>query len=243
MAVGPRAKTPDMDYSRPELADRLAADYVAGTLRGPARRRFESLLSAHPLLQSAVRDWQARLMPLTIGIEPEKPPPEVWQRIEARIGGAAAVAAPPPNWWGRLAFWRGLSAVAAMVVIGLGVLLTSPGPAQPPLVVVLGATGAGDAGIVRAAFVASVSGDGRTLVTRPLADVSLEAGRALELWAVPEAGAPRSLGLISASGTTIVRQGRVLQNAAALAVSLEPAGGSPTGAPTGPVLWAGKLQL
>ena len=29
-----------MDYSHPDLADRLAADYVTGTLRGPARRRF-----------------------------------------------------------------------------------------------------------------------------------------------------------------------------------------------------------
>jgi len=54
-----------MDYSRPELADRLAADYVAGTLRGPARRRFEALLPAHPLLRAAVRGWQDRLMPLT----------------------------------------------------------------------------------------------------------------------------------------------------------------------------------
>ena len=49
-----------MDYSRPELADRLAADYVAGTLRGAARRRFEALLPAHPLLRDAVRDWQGR---------------------------------------------------------------------------------------------------------------------------------------------------------------------------------------
>jgi anti-sigma-K factor RskA len=30
---------------------------------------------------------------------------------------------------------------------------------------------------------------------------------------------------------------------AALAVSVEPPGGSPTGAPTGPVVYAGKLQI
>jgi len=237
-----------MDYSRPELADRLAADYVAGTLRGPARRRFESLLSAHPLMRAAVRDWQARLMPLTVAIEPEKPPPAVWARIEARIGGSAVAAAArsepaPSNWWGQLAFWRGLSAVAAMAVIGLSVLLTSPGPAQPPVVVVLSATGTAAGGVVPASFVASISSDGRAMVTKPLVNVNLEAGRALELWAVPGEGAPRSLGLISASGTTIVKRGRVLENTTALAVSLEPAGGSPTGAPTGPVLWAGKLQL
>ena len=42
-----------MDYGRRELADRLAAEYVLGTLRGPARRRFDSLLAAHPALRIA----------------------------------------------------------------------------------------------------------------------------------------------------------------------------------------------
>ena len=50
--------TADMDYARPALADALAAQYVAGTLRGPARRRFEALLPSHPALQAAVRQWQ-----------------------------------------------------------------------------------------------------------------------------------------------------------------------------------------
>jgi len=231
-----------MDYSRSELADRLAGDYVSGTLRGPARRRFESLLPAHPLLRTAVREWQARLMPLTISIAPQKPPAAVWKRIEARIGGA--VPAPPARtlWWNKLAVWRGVSAFATVAVIGLAVLLASPGPAQPPVVVVLSATGTAD-GAVPASFVASISGDGRAMVTRPLVNVSLEANRALELWALPGSGAPRSLGLISASGATVVKKGQALAGATALAVSLEPAGGSPTGAPTGPVLFVGKLQL
>ena len=59
-----------MDYSRPDLADRLAADYVAGTLRGRARRRFEALLPAHANLRAATRAWQERLMPLTATIAP-----------------------------------------------------------------------------------------------------------------------------------------------------------------------------
>jgi len=232
-----------MDYSRPDLADRLAADYVTGTLRGPARRRFESLLSAHPLLRGAVRDWQSRLIPLTLSVEPRKPPAAVWKRIEARIGGTAAAPA-RSGWWTRLALWRGLAAVASVAAISLSVLLASPGPAQAPIVVVLNATGAtADGNIVPATFVASISGDGRAMVTKPLQNVSLSANRALELWAVPPQGAPRSLGLISAQGATIVKRGKVLDNTAALAVSLEPPGGSPTGAPTGPVLWVGKLQI
>jgi len=235
-----------MDYSRHDLADRLAAEYVTGTLRGPARRRFESLLPAHPRLRGAVREWQSRLIPLTLSVEPRKPPAAVWQRIEARIGGAGATPAASvrTGWWGRLAVWRSLAAVASVAAISLSVLLASPGPAQAPIVVVLNATGASaDGAIVPATFVASISGDGRAMVTKPLPTVSLQANRALELWAVPPQGAPRSLGLISSQGSTIVKKGRVLDNTAALAVSLEPPGGSPTGTPTGPVLYLGKLQI
>jgi anti-sigma-K factor RskA len=231
-----------MDYSRTALADHLAAEYVSGSLRGPARRRFEALLPAHPTLLAAVREWQSRLMPLTVSVEPRKPPAAVWKRIEARIGGATR---PPArtSWWSQLALWRGVSAFASIAAIGLAVLLASPGPAQPPVVVVLSATGAAAGAVVPASFVASISGDGRAMVTRPLVNVSLEADRALELWALPGSGAPRSLGLISASGATVVKKAKVLGGATGLAVSLEPAGGSPTGAPTGPVLYVGKLQL
>lgn len=248
-----------MDYGRPELADRLAAAYVAGTLRGPARRRFEALLPAHPALRAARQAWQDRLMPLTLVIEPVQPPPKVWQKIEARIGGqvasaaaAASAARPasapsssdtPRGWWMQLAFWRGLSAIAGVAALSLAVLLMNPGPVQAPIVVVLSAATPNATGITPASFVASISGDGRALVTKPLVNVSLEANRALELWSVPGTGAPRSLGLISSSGATVVRKEKVLAGTAALAVSLEPPGGSPTGAPTGPILYVGKLTL
>ena len=110
-----------MDYSRPELADRLAAEYVTGTLRGPARRRFEALLPAHPALRNAVREWQDRLMPLTLSIAPQTPSAEVWKRIESQIGGPSkpAVATPQASWWSGLAFWRGLSGFATAAALGL----------------------------------------------------------------------------------------------------------------------------
>ena len=231
-----------MDYGHPDLADRLAAEYASGLLRGPARRRFEALLPAHPTLRSALRAWEERLMPLTLALEPLAPPPQLWSRIEARLYGPAA-AAPRRGWWTQLAFWRGITAIASVAAVSLAVLLANPGPVQPPIIIVLSAATPGEGGATPASFVASISGDGRAMVTKPLTNVKLEADHALELWAVPAAGAPRSLGLISASGATVVQKGKVLQGAAALAVSLEPPGGSPTGAPTGPVLYVGKLTL
>jgi len=242
-----------MDYCRPELADRLAAEYVAGLLRGPARRRFEALLPAHPTLRGAARAWQDRLMPLTDVVEPQSPSPEVWKRIEARIhGGAAAPAASsnapaPAGWWRQLSFWRGFSAVAGVAALTLAVMLANPGPTSPPIVVVLSSTtpapGAAGGGVVPASFVASISGDGRAVVTKPLVNVNLESGRVLELWAAAGSGAPRSLGLISANGASVVGKTTLPKGTDHLAVSLEPPGGSPTGAPTGPVLYVGKLAL
>jgi anti-sigma-K factor RskA len=230
-----------MDYSRPDLADRLAAEYVAGTLRGAARRRLEALLPAHPQLRAAVQAWQARLIPLTLSVEPVQPPRAVWQRIEKRIGGAAAAPAAPArtSLWDRLALWRGVSALATVAALGFAMLLAVPAPSGAPMVVVLSATSGAAQGVNT--FVAGVSADGRAVVTRPIVPVSVQPDRALELWAVPPQGAPRSLGLISEKSASVVQRGRVPAGTAALAVSLEPPGGSPTGVPTGPVLYVGKL--
>ena len=242
-----------MDYGRPELADRLAADYVTGTLRGPARRRFEALLPAHAALRAAERAWRDRLMPLAATVAPVEPSAALWARIETRIHGASATLHALPatqaaeSWWRQLAFWRGLSGLATAAALAFAVLLAAPGPSQPPVIVVLSAAtppaGADAGAVVPASFVASISADGRAMVTRPLVNVALQPGRALELWALPASGAPRSLGLIAADKATLVQRGKVLDGTTALAVSLEPPGGSPTGAPTGPVLYVGKLAL
>lgn len=233
-----------MDYSRPELADRLAAEYVAGTLRGPARRRFEALLPAHATLRAATRAWQDRLMPLTSVVMPQKPSAAVWQKIEQRIQPARPPAAAPTGWWRQLAFWRAFSGIAAVAVVSLSVLLANPGPTQAPIIVVLSSTAPAEGGaVVPASFVASISGDGRAVVTRPLVNVSVEANRVLELWAAAGKGAPRSLGLISANSASAFTKATLPAGTDHLAVSLEPPGGSPTGAPTGPVLFVGKLTL
>ncbi len=229
-----------MDYSRPDLADRLAADYELGLLRGRARDRFELLLPAHPALRAAAEAWRQRLAPLTGSVGLQAPPGRVWQRIETALFGDTAAAAAPVagRWWQRpLVVWRGLSAAALAAAAFLGVQLAYP-PARAPVVVVLSA--APDAA---PAFVASFNADGRAVVTRPLQAVSMQPGRSLELWAVPARGAPLSLGLISAQGASVVQRGRVASDTAALAVTLEPAGGSPTGAPTGPIVYSGKLAL
>ncbi|MEO7853013.1 MAG: anti-sigma factor [Rubrivivax sp.] len=240
-----------MDYANPRLAEQLAAAYVTGTLRGRARRRFETLLAAHPTLRQAVQAWQDRLMPLTSVIGSIEPPSAVWRRIEAQLWPTAASSPAPAAqpWWQRLAPWRGLAGVATVTALSMGLWLANPAPTLPPVVIVLQATPDAAAAVgAGSSFVASVSGDGRSLVTRPLQKVTVQPGRVLELWSVPPDGAPRSLGLISADGSTVLSRDKLPATllkggTQALAVSVEPPGGSTTGAPTGPVVYAGKLQL
>jgi anti-sigma-K factor RskA len=228
-----------MDYSRRPLADRLAAEYVLGTLRGPARRRFANLLPAHPALRDAVTQWQQRLSPLSASVVEVTPSARVWRGIESRLFGDRQ---PAPTLWQRLSLWRGLTGVATAATIAM-VMVSSRVPApQAPIVVVLGSNPEA-AQAMNASFVASVTADGRALVLRPINDLAPTPGRALELWAVPAQGAPRSLGLVRESGATTVLRTQLLRDTAAFAVSVEPAGGSTTGAPTGPIVSVGKLQI
>ena len=228
-----------MDYSRPNLVERLSAEYALGTLRGGARRRFERLLPAHPALQDAVQAWQQRLQPLAAPVVPVTPPPQLWTSVQRRLFGEPE---PQPSWWSKLGLWQGFAGVATAGALAMAVVLGQPVPvpaAQPPFVIVMNSTEAG-ASIVKAGFVASVSADGGALTLKSLGELTVEQGRVLELWAVPGKGAPQSLGLV-AGGQAKVLRAKLLAGTAAFAVSMEPTGGSPTGAPTGPIVSAGTI--
>lgn len=225
-----------MDYSNRQLADKLAAEYALGTLRGGARRRLQQLLPAHPTLAAAVHAWEARVQALAAPVTPLQPSPRVWQQVQARLFPAEA----PRRWWQGLALWRGVSAAAVFATAALLFVVAQPVPTQAPVLVLLNGTPDG-AAVVRAGFVASVSGDGGALVLKPLGEVSLAQGRVLELWAVPGQAAPRSLGVVSAQAATTVLRAEMLKGTQALALSLEPTGGSPTGAPTGPIVSVGSI--
>jgi anti-sigma-K factor RskA len=110
-----------MNYADPELRDRLAAEYALGTLRGPARRRFERLLSSDALLRDVAEDWELRLNLLAESAPAVAPPPHVWEGIAERIGPAAPVReSRRDRLWDSLGFWRaagllGATAAAALV--------------------------------------------------------------------------------------------------------------------------------
>jgi anti-sigma-K factor RskA len=226
-----------MKYTDPALRDKLAGEYVLGTLHGRARQRFERLLLEDAGLQTVVAGWESRLNPLAEMLQPVQPPERVWKQIQLRTG---LLREAKPRLWNRLDFWRPLaltaSALAAALILYVGVALMPQAP-ELNYVAVLSDNEA------KAAWVANSVGR-TSLVIHPLASRTIPAGKALELWVIASKDqAPRSLGLLPEAGSKTVSLPEPLRRAmtpgAALAISLEPAGGSPTGLPTGPVLYQG----
>jgi len=218
-----------------ELPDRLAAEYVLGTLTGGARRRFDALLPAHPTLRHAVAGWEQRLLPMALKAEPLQPAQAVWAALEGKLGWAPAPAARTSSF--RLRFWQAFATVATVAAVVLGTTTHAPSITEAPMIVVLHATKGTET------LVAGLSPDRRQLSIQPLQKVSLTSDQSLELWALKKDGPPASLGVIASDKLTALSKKTLPKDTKGLAVSLEPLGGSPTGAPTGPVLFVGDLTL
>ncbi len=149
---------------------------------------------------------------------------------------ADIVAFPRRSAWNSLGLWRAATAAAlALAAVFAGIaFLQRPAPA-PQLAAALAPANA-----PAPVFLAESRPDGSILV-RPLTSVTVESGKDLQLWALPQgATRPVSLGVLPAIGKTVPAS-QFAEPSTQLLVSLEPQGGSPTGQPTGPVLFAGRL--
>jgi anti-sigma-K factor RskA len=84
-----------------------------------------------------------------------------------------------------------------------------------------------------------------TLYATPAGDFSIPRARAAELWLIPADGKPRPMGLVDPSKPASMPMPpafkALTKEKATLALSIEPAGGSTTGLPTGPVVAVGQL--
>jgi anti-sigma-K factor RskA len=202
----------------------LAGEYVTGLLSLAERAAIEARLRRDPAFVALVTDWENRLADLNDGYA-EAPAPNLLPAIEARLFPVAAK--PRRNWLG----WLGGAAAAASLAVAVLVML--PPVTPPPVIATLAST---DAPLRYEAAYA----DGALIVTR-VAGTPAPAGQVHELWIIAPDSVPVSLGLLAEASLTITAAkppaGWVL------AVSLEPAGGSPTGAPTGPVLLTGEIRL
>jgi len=219
------------------LRQKLASEYVLGTLKGGARRRFEGWLHNDADLRNITAEWRQRLEPMAEFATPVAPPKRVWKQIEQRLhlapqGGWAL-------WRDSLSFWRSLgmasSAIAALLVIVVATRLLE----APQINYVASLT---DEKAQTALLLTADSRHG-ALEVRMVGNAPVPSDKDLELWAVPKSGNPRSLGLLADKGSVklALNQRAIGNDVALLAVTLEPKGGSPNpDGPTGPILYKGN---
>jgi anti-sigma-K factor RskA len=221
-----------------------AAEYVVGTLDAIQRREIESRLPHEPALRDAVDAWEHRLLPLTALVPPVEPTSSLWPRIAASIAPErlARSLANRRSWWqwDSLALWRGLAgsgfAAAAMLAAVLLMRETTPPTATRYFVVLTAPQNQAPGWLVQAQT------EGRLRLV-PLGTDTVPAEKSLQFWTKADGwSAPVSLGLVKPGEAIEVPVDKLppLQPNQLFELTLEPAGGSPIGKPTGPIQFIGR---
>lgn len=224
-----------MNYLIEERLNALAAEYVLGTLHGLARVRFQRLMMEHDLVRQTVWRWERGLNEFGGSLPSQQLDPQVWERIKARISidrslpGVDNVVRMPQKSNARP--WQWLAGLSTAAVIVLAVLvawqtLVPTTITSERLAVIQGE---------EAQPLWLIEIDDTRLRVRATERLLPRADRDYELWLVAADGrAPVSLGLLPKEGEAQLPRSALFDqvDVAALAVSLEPLGGSPTGQPT-----------
>jgi anti-sigma-K factor RskA len=257
MSMTPRDGSRDNGLAGLTEAEALAMDYALGGMSRAERKAAEVRLASDAAFREAVARWQALLGPLDETTAPVAPPASLWQAIAAELQPArqtstpaAAVPAARGGWWHNLALWRAVG-IGGPVLAAITVALL----AMPPATTV--APAAVNAGPALVATLADAEGRpllaaaydpvGGAVRFAPVAQGGAnQAGKVPELWVIEGQAAPKSLGVIdiSAGSSHAIPRERLagLKPGSILAISIEPVGGSPTGAPTGPIIATGALS-
>lgn len=231
-----------------------AAEYVMGTLADADRATFEQALAHDRALRAEVYRWQDRLLPLAVHSTAVEPRASVWAGIAARIGPVAAPVAAPdagtaaarndapaandPLWQSRRR-WRAAALLSMAASVALAaVLVLRPPDTQVRYITLLQAPQSQRTGWI----VEATSGERIRLV--PIdATTAVPPGKSLQFWTKLEgADRPTSLGLVDPATRLElpVERSPGLGEQQLFELTLEPQGGSPTGLPTGPILFVGR---
>ena len=226
-----------MNYQNQNLRDSLSGEYVLGTMTYLVRKRFERLLTNDMALRDTVNQLQNKLYPMYDNITAIQPSPRVWRGIQARLGFGQE----PLAFGLQINFWRNFALFNLVLTLGLGALMLNGKAQSPAYLALLG--GENQAPVI----LAQANQQRHEVEIQTIAPLEIQSGKSFELWLIKGKNAPQSLGLLPASGKITIAIPSALQAGIAannlLAVSLEPAGGSPTHQPTGPVLFSGAWRV
>lgn len=225
------------DPDDPDAPSVMAAELSLGLLDGADRAVALRRQLAEPAFALEVDWWRAHFAALFAQFPEVAPPPELGARIAARIDGRPAATG---GWWKPMAIASSLAAASL-----LGVVLVRPDPNIAPPVVI-----AAPAPLVAAMTLpgrdapVAVVYDAKAGSLKMAGTLDIPSGRDAQLWAIVGTAPPQPLGLFRAAESGMMADARNVAPFAAgttFAISIEPVGGSPTGAPTGPVIASGVV--
>lgn len=235
-------------YQNPEVYERLAGEYVLGTLRGGALRRFEHLMHERPYIRYAVDTWEDRLNPMVESLPGTIPDPGVWEKISKEIHISSRSRRPESatgrgdGFWQSLGFWQAATALMSLL---LAVVLLVPQQnheslPMPSYLAVLES----DAKIPMMVTMGDQSK--RAVSVRIMEMPEIGENQDIQLWAIRENGEdPRPVGILQRDtmethlSFSKPQWQENVKGAKMFAVSFEPKGGSPSGHPSGKMMYKG----
>lgn len=233
--------TQDTPNIFPEDSDILAAEYVLGLLEAAPRRDAASRIERDPDFAARVETWQRHLEPMNMAYEITVPPAHIKQKLMHRLFGK--LDSQSQSLWQSLKLWRSIAVGAlavSFIAVGLSISDRQAAPVSEPLIASLQA----ETGDIR--FLAFYEA-GTDKIKLSKLDAEKTSEQDFELWLIEADGTPQSLGVIpDMQRSTVNLTEDFVQRINAgdtFAVSVEPLGGSPTGAVTGPVIAAGISNL
>lgn len=229
--------------SDPDDFDAIAGEYVLGSLSPAERAEADTRRAGDAAFDAAILAWEDRLAPLLDLSPAVTPPATVYDAIAARLFGAGPEQAGQVVDFDRLALrrslrrWQTAFAGAMALAAALAVwIVAAPAPSGDHQFVAVLQKDAGSTAIVL-----DVDTLTRKLTIRPVS-ASSPSDKSLELWLIAGNGPPHSLGTVSPTGITrasLSSYDRETIEGATYAVTLEPAGGSPTGKPSSTPILSG----
>lgn len=229
----------------------LAGEYVLGLLDPVESEEIVRRASREPALAAAIAEWRDRLIELDDTVAAVSPSADLWSRIETALDRPAAVtpsdagAPARPSFiarlWNDVTTLRGAAlagAAASIALLATTVAFHQASQRQPQVIAVLLSSDNKPGAIVE------VFADGSSYVA-PLTDVSVPTDRIMQVWTLPskETG-PVSMGLLETDGSARLQPVSLPapKPQQLYEITLEPSGGSPTGKPTGPILFKGFAE-
>ena len=182
-------------YQNPEVFEKLAMAYAAGTLHGRARLRFEKLKDEHFYLEATTSAYESKFGSLIELLPSERPSDQVWKNIQSSIKSEEAVV--KRDWLGWLKpKYAAIASTALAVFLAVFLVIIPSDNDSIAYAAVLQDTQSNPVAITRITPDLSVSVD-------IVKEIQLGDGEVLKLWCHPKNGdKPIEMGVVSNKGRT-----------------------------------------